>query len=348
MRVAASRRLAILVAVAAALVMIGTTVASVAGDGHRPTIPAIPNAAVDQPTNGPPGTTERSSVGDDERQANRGSGGTNSLISAPNNNQAISADGRWVAFASSATNLVPGFSTPAGGIFLRNRQDATTRAITWIGGGAFPNGVVAAEPSISADGSVVAFTAILDGAALPGVGVIPTATPYVLAWDAASGSTQVVSVAPTGQPTPGYQPSVSGDGRYIAYTQWAIEQPDVTPPALTNLHITDPGPDSSTGFHYFFGNGAPCTPWAATIQVSATDAESSVSSVTLFYQPKNAGVASIAMSSIGSNVWQVVLANPAGWDSGQVAFWAQAMDSSGNLSGSLFSSDVLYNGECIL
>lgn len=305
-----------------------------------------PSVAAELPA--PPATTTRVSVGDDERQANGGSGGAQNLINAPNNNQAISADGRWVAFASTATNLVPGTRTPFGGIFLRNRETGTTSAIPWIGGGVFPDNVTAAEPSISADGGVVAFTAIVQGIQIPGaVFATKGALPFVLAWDAQSGQTVVASLAPNDQPTPGYQPSVSGDGRYIAYTQWFIPTPDTTPPSVSNLRITAPGPSQPDGFHYFYG-GPPCTPPQATFQVTVLEEESGVASVTLFFQPSGGQVDSIPMSAIGSNAWEATLTNPGGWNAGPVAYWVQARDGVGNVSGSVFSNDVLYNGECFL
>ena len=41
---------------------------------------------------------------------------------------AISADGRFVAFNSDATNLVPGDTNGARDVFVRDRQTGTTRA----------------------------------------------------------------------------------------------------------------------------------------------------------------------------------------------------------------------------
>ena len=321
----------------AGVAVAGTTLAQPTGG---------PSVAVDLPE--PPATTTRVSVGDDERQSNGGSGGANRLINAPNPDQVISADGRWVAFASVATNLVPGTRTPFGGIFLRNRETGTTSAIPWVGGGVFPDNVTAAEPAISADGSVVAFTAIVEGVQIPGA-VLATKgpLPFVLVWDAQTGVTEVASFAPNGDPTPGYQPSVSGDGRYVAYTQWFIPKPDTTPPAVSNLRITAPGPDPGTGFHYFFG-GPPCSPQDATIQVTVSEEESGIASVTLFLQPTGGTVESVPRGAIGGNTWEVTITNPGGWNSGQVAYWVQARDGAGNLSGSVFSADVLYNGECIL
>ena len=92
------------------------------------------------------GTTERVSVGPGGAQGNGDSG-------AP----AISADGRFVAFDSLATNLVPGDTNGAHDVFVRDRQsghdrarERRTRAAPRATAGSF-------GPAISADGRFVAF-----------------------------------------------------------------------------------------------------------------------------------------------------------------------------------------------
>lgn len=73
---------------------------------------------------------------------------------------AISADGRYVAFASTATNLHPDDSDTAAAIYVRDRQTGTTELVSR------PDGVAAvtqanagsSAPSISADGRFVAFS----------------------------------------------------------------------------------------------------------------------------------------------------------------------------------------------
>ena len=69
---------------------------------------------------------------------------------------AISADGRFVAFDSEATNLVPGDTNDASDVFVRDRQTGTTRRVSVSSGGAQGNGA-SFDPAISADGRFVAF-----------------------------------------------------------------------------------------------------------------------------------------------------------------------------------------------
>jgi len=135
-----------------------------------------------EPVPTPPGTTERVSIADGEAQGNALSGGVSTLIESANGDQAISADGRWVAFVSSASNLTPGTNQLPGRLYLRDRVNGATSAVPWIDGGALPQGFVAAEPAISADGGVVAFTVIVSGG---GSGIFSGSqpTPYVFAWD---------------------------------------------------------------------------------------------------------------------------------------------------------------------
>jgi len=69
----------------------------------------------------------------------------------------ISADGRYVAFHSNATNLVTGDTNGVWDIFVRDTLNGTTQRVSVNGAGVQCNGNCA-DASISADGSVIAFT----------------------------------------------------------------------------------------------------------------------------------------------------------------------------------------------
>ena len=75
------------------------------------------------------GTTERVSLANDESQAN-----------AASEFSAISADGRFVAFSSAATNLVGGDTNTAADIFLRDRLLRTTERLSVASDGSQGNG----------------------------------------------------------------------------------------------------------------------------------------------------------------------------------------------------------------
>src|SRR5207244_2213095 len=96
-------------------------------------------------------TTERVSVAPDGTQGD-----------AQSNGPAISADGRFVAFTSIATNLVPGDTNGVADAFVHDRQTGITERINVVTGGAQGNAAsgstLGPSVAISADGRFVAFT----------------------------------------------------------------------------------------------------------------------------------------------------------------------------------------------
>ncbi|MHB9026278.1 MAG: hypothetical protein ACYC7E_19230 [Armatimonadota bacterium] len=91
------------------------------------------------------GTTIRVSVGTGNVQAN-----------GQSLNPAISADGRYVAFASEATNLVADDTNGFFDIFVYDLTNDTTARVSLAPGGVQANGH-SSSPSLSADGSLVSF-----------------------------------------------------------------------------------------------------------------------------------------------------------------------------------------------
>jgi Tol biopolymer transport system component len=122
---------------------------------------------------------------------------------------AISADGRFIAFESTADNLVPG---QAGGIFVRDRQIGTTECVSVAADGGPANGW-SLSPAISADGRFVAF----DSEASNLVVGDTNGQPDVFVRDRQTGRTEIVSVSTTGQPAGGESPVLSADGRFVAF-----------------------------------------------------------------------------------------------------------------------------------
>ncbi|MBC8413088.1 PD40 domain-containing protein, partial [bacterium] len=90
-------------------------------------------------------TTVRASVGSNETEADSGS-----------HNPAISNDGRYVAFDSSATNLVPGGSDTSRHIYVRDLQLGTTE-IVGLKNAVDPGWSHGQEASVSAGGRYIAF-----------------------------------------------------------------------------------------------------------------------------------------------------------------------------------------------
>jgi hypothetical protein len=136
---------------------------------------------------------------------------------ADSSDSSISSNGRWVAFTSEASNLDPAVPDTIGSadVFLFDRQDGVTVRVS-------PNPVApcASEcpngsraPTISADGSVVAF--VSDRRLVPEDGNdesdvyvrrMPSGVTRLVSFD------QVPHIA-----VGGHSPSISGDGRFVAF-----------------------------------------------------------------------------------------------------------------------------------
>jgi len=133
------------------------------------------------------------------------------------NESSISADGRFVAFTSAATNLVPGDTNGTSDIFVRDTVlDTIERASVGPTG---TQGSTSYAPAISADGRYVAFTST-------GAGLIPgdtfTGTSLYM-HDRQTGDNSRLSVSSDGA-NGGLEsqvPSFSGDARYVAYSSRA-------------------------------------------------------------------------------------------------------------------------------
>jgi archaellum component FlaF (FlaF/FlaG flagellin family) len=91
------------------------------------------------------GTTSRVSVSSTGTQAN-------DISFVP----AISGNGRYVAFTSAASNLVPGDTNGAVDVFVRDRRAGTTSRVSVSSTGAQANGY-SYDPAMSADGRYVGF-----------------------------------------------------------------------------------------------------------------------------------------------------------------------------------------------
>ena len=155
------------------------------------------------------GTTERVSVATNGTEGNDRSG-YDGLV--------ISADGRFVAFTSYASNLAPGDTTTDLDLFVRDRVSGTTELASGDPAAAQPK-----HPTISADGRYVAFE---------------TSHDVLLAYDRQLGTTEQVSggmVLPPGH-GPGhwyaYSPSISADGRFVAFAADYEEPLSGVPPNI--------------------------------------------------------------------------------------------------------------------
>jgi Tol biopolymer transport system component len=131
----------------------------------------------------------------------------------------ISSDGRYVAFRSYAYNLVAGDTNNASDVFVHDRQTGTTTRVSVDSSGTEGNGD-SGSPSISSDGRYVAFYSLANNL------VAGDTNSYydVFVHDMQTGTTTRVSVDSSG--TEGkngesFHPSISSDGRYVAFVSRA-------------------------------------------------------------------------------------------------------------------------------
>jgi flagellin-like hook-associated protein FlgL len=139
---------------------------------------------------------------------------------AASGNASISADGRYVAFQSSASNLVAGDTNGATDIFVKDTSTGTTTRVSTSSSGSEGDGF-ATDASISADGRYVAFVA--NAADLVAGDTNGVADVFVK--DMLTGTTTRVNTSGSG--TQGNQaasnPSISADGRYVAFESTASD-----------------------------------------------------------------------------------------------------------------------------
>jgi Tol biopolymer transport system component len=129
----------------------------------------------------------------------------------------ISRDGRYVAFRSGATNLVPGDTNGFTDVFIRDLRNKTTvRASVAAGSAAQAVGGDSSNPSLSGSGLQLAFeskaTNIIPGDA--------NGAPDVFVRDQDAGTMEQVTSTSAEAPLAlgGSSPSISGTGRYVAFT----------------------------------------------------------------------------------------------------------------------------------
>ncbi|MBU0511336.1 MAG: calcium-binding protein [Chloroflexi bacterium] len=127
---------------------------------------------------------------------------------------AISADGRYVAFHSTASNLVPDDTNGTYDIFVRDRQTATTTRVSVASDRTQGNGI-SYSPAISADGRYVAFHSAASTLVIGDA----NGQADVFVHDTQTNQTSLVSLASGGIQGNSYSmyPAISADGRYVAF-----------------------------------------------------------------------------------------------------------------------------------
>ncbi len=130
----------------------------------------------------------------------------------------ISEDGRFIAFDSRSSNLVPSDTNGAADVFFFDRLNQTLERISVATGGGEGDGD-SVDPSVSADGNLIAFSSSATNLA-PFDG---NSTSDIFVHDRTLGTTVLISWDSNGGPAngPSYRPALAADGGWIAFDSTA-------------------------------------------------------------------------------------------------------------------------------
>ncbi len=152
----------------------------------------------------------------------------------------LSADGRFVVFTSSASDLVAGDTNGATDVFVRDLSTGTTQLVS-VGNSGAQGDAGSFNPSISADGRYVAFASSADNL----VSGDTNGVSDVFVRDLVNHTTTLVSVDNGQGPTPvqgdgaSFDPSISADGTKVAFTSDAsnLSSTPLHNPVIANSNV---------------------------------------------------------------------------------------------------------------
>jgi Tol biopolymer transport system component len=155
-------------------------------------------------------------------------------------NASISADGKHIVFESYASNLVPNDTNFRNDLFTAQIEYwETISRVNVDPTGAAAGGNLGPRSSISADGRYVAFSSGQDGLAAND----NNGTWDVLVRDTVAGTTSLASAAGSGTPGDNFsdEPSISSDGRHVAFKSQATNFVPGVPLSSANTYVRDLG-----------------------------------------------------------------------------------------------------------
>src|SRR5581483_12036421 len=145
----------------------------------------------------------------------------------------VSADGRYVAFVSNASDLTGQATNNAAQVYVRDLTMNTTRLVSLNRSGGAGGDQSSTQPRISADGTRVLFQSAADDLTAIPASQINIFQPQLYVRDLSAGTTRLVSVTPgggVGNGTSGAQNGLASDaavlspsGRYVAFNSQATD-----------------------------------------------------------------------------------------------------------------------------
>ncbi|MBI1849864.1 MAG: PD40 domain-containing protein [Planctomycetes bacterium] len=190
------------------------------------------------------GTTVRVSLNSSGAEAN-----------GPSDAASVSADGRFVAFQSSATNLVLNDANGVSDVFVRDVVAGVTTRVSIRSNGMEGNGdSLAAE--ISADGRWVTFQSLASNLVLGDTNGITD----VFVHDRATGTTTRVSVSSTRAQASALSisPSISANGRVVAFSSLAADLVTGDTNGMLDVFVHDRDADGNGVFDEMGGVATTC------------------------------------------------------------------------------------------
>ncbi|MCK6448914.1 MAG: calcium-binding protein [Planctomycetes bacterium] len=237
------------------------------------------------------GTTVRASVWTDGTQANASSG-------IPS----LSADGRSIAFDAEPTNWIAG----VGGwqIWLRDLANGTTELVSQSSAGV-PGNVGSNGKSVSADGRYVGFQSWADNL----VGGDTNSTGDIYLRDRVLGITERISLSTTGvQPNnQNWSPSVSADGRYVAFdTDASNLVPNDQNGGFSDVMLRDRFGFTPQGANYCTAGTSShgCVPLIYTSGTPSGSAGSGFVIGAIYLEGQRSGLVLYGVSGSAASVWQ--------------------------------------------
>ncbi len=148
----------------------------------------------------------------------------------------ISGDGRYVAFQSLSTDLVPGDTNGLVDAFVRDRVAGVTTRVSISSSGSQGNGL-SLRPVISADGRLVAFWSEASNLVLGDTNGVSD----IFVFDRGTGVTTRVSVSSSGAQANNFcsDPSISATGRFVAFASRASNLGGVDANNLLDVFVHD-------------------------------------------------------------------------------------------------------------
>jgi Tol biopolymer transport system component len=207
---------------------------SLSYDGRYVAFESLANNLVDGDTNGHQDIFVRDTVGGHTARVSVATSGAE----ADRDSMAasISGDGRFVAFQSSATNLVTGDTNGSDDIFVHDTQTGETERVSATTDGAQAN-AGSANPALSSDGRFVAFQSAATN-------LVPDDTNGVqdiFLRDRTAGVTTLVTVAADPEQAPGdsANPAVTPYGRYVVFDSDGLNLVPGGSPGIRQVYVRD-------------------------------------------------------------------------------------------------------------